>query len=174
MSCALCPTPFAQQHLKLLGPPNSGRSVAEWAPSLKRATDACVLASNNASPAQRGPRRDAQPLHATPLAAVLFPAPLRARALFRISHNGPGDGDSVDTIVPGAKYAVVWAPPGGVVEEPVAMVVLCTTDCVPKLECPRDSRAALREVKAVSALKLADEYVVWNACGIAAVEFLCM
>ena len=29
---------------------------------------------NNASPAQRGPRRDAQPLHATPLAAVLFPA----------------------------------------------------------------------------------------------------
>ena len=32
------------------------------------------------------------------------------------------------------------------------MVVLCTTDCVPKLECPRDSRAALREVKAVSAL----------------------
>ena len=79
MSCARCPTPFAQQHLKLLGPPNSGRSVAEWAPSLKRATDACVLASNNASPAQRGPRRDAQPLHATPLAAVLFPAPLRAR-----------------------------------------------------------------------------------------------
>ena len=78
MSCARCPTPFAQQHLKLLGPPNSGRSVAEWAPSLKRATDACVLASNNASPAQRGPRRDAQPLHATPLAAVLFPAPLRA------------------------------------------------------------------------------------------------
>ena len=82
MSCALCPTPFAQQHLKLLGPPNSGRSVAEWAPSLKRATDACVLASNNASPAQRGPRRDAQPTHATPLAAVLFPAPLRARALY--------------------------------------------------------------------------------------------
>ena len=26
MSCALCPTPFAQQHLKLLGPPNSGLS----------------------------------------------------------------------------------------------------------------------------------------------------
>ena len=67
-------TPFAQQHLKFHGPPNSGRSVAEWAPSLKKATDACVLASNNASPAQRGPRRDAQPLHATPLAAVLFPA----------------------------------------------------------------------------------------------------
>ena len=41
---------------------------------MKRATDACVLASNNASPAQRGPRRDAQPTHATPLAAVLFPA----------------------------------------------------------------------------------------------------
>ena len=41
---------------------------------MKKATDACVLASNNASPAQRGPRRDAQPLHATPLAAVLFPA----------------------------------------------------------------------------------------------------
>ena len=43
-----------------------------------------VLASNNASPAQseRGPRRDAQPLHATPLSAVLFPAPLRARALY--------------------------------------------------------------------------------------------
>ena len=77
----------------------------------------------------------------------------------------------MDTIVPGAKYAVVRAPPGGVVEEPIAMVVLCTTDCVPKLECPRDSRAALREVKAVSALKLADEYVVWNACGVAAVEF---
>ena len=49
---------------------------------MKKATDACVLASNNASPAQRGPRRDAQPLHATPLAAVLFPAPLTARALF--------------------------------------------------------------------------------------------
>ena len=46
-------TPFAQQHLKLHGPPNSGRSVAEWAPSLKTATDACVLASQNASPAQR-------------------------------------------------------------------------------------------------------------------------
>ena len=76
---------------------------------------------------------------------------------FGISHNGSGDGDGVDTIVPGAKYAVVRAPPGGVVEEPVAMVVLCTTDCVPKLECPRDSRAALREVKAVSALKFADE-----------------
>ena len=44
---------------------------------MKRATDACVLASNNASPAQRGPRRDAQPTHATPLAAVLFPAPPR-------------------------------------------------------------------------------------------------
>jgi len=82
MSCALCPTPFAQQHLKLLGPPNSGRSVAlaEWAPSLKRATDACVLASNNASPAQRGPRRDAQPLHATPLAAAR-PERLRLRRL---------------------------------------------------------------------------------------------
>ena len=92
MSCALCPTPFAQQHLKLSGPPNSGRSVAEWAPSLKRATDACVLASNNASPAQRGPRRDALPLHATPLAAVLFPAPLRARALFiyfNVETEGP-------------------------------------------------------------------------------------
>ena len=46
---------------------------------MKKATDACVLASNNASPAQRGPRRDAQPLHATPLAAVLFPAPLVAK-----------------------------------------------------------------------------------------------
>ena len=42
-------TPFAQQHLKLHGPPNSGRSVAEWDPSLKKATDACVLASNNAA-----------------------------------------------------------------------------------------------------------------------------
>jgi len=31
---------------------------------------------------QRGPRRDAQPLHATPLAAVLFPAPLRAPVSF--------------------------------------------------------------------------------------------
>ena len=31
---------------------------------------------------QRGPRRDAQPLHATPLAAVLFPAPLRAPLSF--------------------------------------------------------------------------------------------
>ena len=55
MSCALCPTPFAQQHLKLLGPPNSGRSVAEWAPSLKRATDACVLASKQRLPRRRGP-----------------------------------------------------------------------------------------------------------------------
>ena len=35
MSCALCPTPFAQQHLKLVGPPNSGRSVAEWPGSLR-------------------------------------------------------------------------------------------------------------------------------------------
>ena len=75
------PTLLRSNTLNFSGPPNSGRSVAEWAPSLKRATDACVLASNNASPAQRGPRRDAQPLHATPLAAVLFPAPLRARAL---------------------------------------------------------------------------------------------
>ena len=97
MSCALCPTPFAQQvererevpqqHLKLLGPPNSGRSVAEWAPSLKRATDACVLASNNASPAQRGLRRDAQPLHprhaaCLRVAAVLFAAPLRVIRCF--------------------------------------------------------------------------------------------
>ena len=39
---------------------------------MKTATDACVLAANNASPAQRGPRRDAQPLRATPLAAVLL------------------------------------------------------------------------------------------------------
>ena len=43
--------------------------------------------SNIASPAQRGPRRDAQPLHATPLAAVLFPAPLRARALFLLNNK---------------------------------------------------------------------------------------
>ena len=84
-------TPFAQQHLKFHGPPNSGRSVAEWAPSLKRATDACVLASNNASPAQRGPRRDAQPLHATPLAAVLFPAPLRAHTLSLCPLLGPSE-----------------------------------------------------------------------------------
>ena len=51
------------------------------------ATDACVLASNNASaPAQRGPRRDAQPPHATPLAAVFFPAQLwKARySFFRV------------------------------------------------------------------------------------------
>ena len=86
-------TPFALQHLKIHGPPNSGRSVAEWAPSLKKATDACVLASNNASPAQRGPRRDAQPLHATPLAAVLFPALGGLGALgvqSSTSHPGPG------------------------------------------------------------------------------------
>ena len=102
MSCARCPTPFAQQHLKLSGPPNSGRSVAEWAPSLKRATDACVLASNNASPAQRGPRRDAQPLHATPLAAVLFPAPLRARALFACFHGNSAylRGHAINAITP--------------------------------------------------------------------------
>ena len=31
--------------------------IAPVVPSLKKATDACVLASNNASPAQRGPRR---------------------------------------------------------------------------------------------------------------------
>ena len=67
------PTLLRSNTLNFSGPPNSGRSVAEWAPSLKRATDACVLASNNASPAQRGPRRDAQPLHATPLAAVPIP-----------------------------------------------------------------------------------------------------
>ena len=94
LACFHCaPAPAAPPRLPILlrsntlnfsGPPNSGRSVAEWAPSLKRATDACVLASNNASPAQRGPRRDAQPLHATPLAAVLFPAPLRARALLNL------------------------------------------------------------------------------------------
>ena len=36
--------------------------------------DGRLRAYNNASPAQRGPRRDAQPPHATPLAAVLFPA----------------------------------------------------------------------------------------------------
>ena len=111
MSCALCPTPFAQQHLKLLGPPNSGRSVAEWAPSLKRATDACVLASNNASPAQRGPRRDAQPLHATPLAAVLFPAPLRARALYPLATQVPtlcvADSHSEPSCLPAADSSVV-------------------------------------------------------------------
>ena len=43
-------------------------------PEFAKGDGACVLASNNASPAQRGPRRDAQPLHATPLAAVIFPA----------------------------------------------------------------------------------------------------
>ena len=68
-------TPFAQQHLKLHGPPNSGRSVAEWDPSLKKATDACVLASNNASPAQRGPRRNAQPTTAPRHAACGGPIP---------------------------------------------------------------------------------------------------
>ena len=89
-------TPFAQQHLKLHGPPNSGRSVAEWDPSLKKATDACVLASNNASPAQRGPRRDAQPPHATPLArssSLLAGAHLALGALgvqSLTSHPGPG------------------------------------------------------------------------------------
>ena len=40
------------------------------------ATDACVLASNNASPAQRVPRRDAQPPHATGLARLLSRARL--------------------------------------------------------------------------------------------------
>ena len=53
MSWALCPTPFAQQHLKLLGPPNSGRSgsVAEWAPSLKKGDGRLrpIYSSNNAS-----------------------------------------------------------------------------------------------------------------------------
>ena len=34
--------------------------------------DGRLRAYNNASPAQRGPRRDAQPTHATPLAAVIF------------------------------------------------------------------------------------------------------
>ena len=55
---------------------------------MKRATDACVLASNNASPAQRGPRRGAQPLHATPLAAVLFPAPRSSYFFFHFEAFG--------------------------------------------------------------------------------------
>ena len=60
---------------------------------MKRATDACVLASNNASPAQRGPRRDAQPLHATPLAAVLFPERKKERKQTTQGRDGrTGDG----------------------------------------------------------------------------------
>ena len=58
---------------------------------MKKATDACVLASNNASPAQRGPRRDAQPPHATPLAAVLFPA-CAATSYFDGKGSGTGGG----------------------------------------------------------------------------------
>ena len=57
---------------------------------MKRATDACVLASNNVSPAQWDPRRDAQPLHATPLAAVLFPA--RGEKKERKKTDNPREG----------------------------------------------------------------------------------
>ena len=69
-------SPFAQQYLKLLGPPNSGRSVAEWAPTEFEKGDGRLRPSSNiASPAQRGPRRDAQPLHATPWrGAVVHPS----------------------------------------------------------------------------------------------------
>ena len=66
MSCALCPTPFAQQHLKLSGPPNSGRSVAEWAPSLKKATGASRPSLQQRLPGAEGPPegRSTAPRHA--------------------------------------------------------------------------------------------------------------
>mmetsp|Transcript_19160 Transcript_19160/g.56576 ORF Transcript_19160/g.56576 Transcript_19160/m.56576 type:complete len:327 (+) Transcript_19160:388-1368(+) len=75
-------TPFAQQHLKLLGPPNSGRSVGRSGvgPEFENGDGRLRPSSNIASPAQRGPRRDAQPLHATPLAAAR-PERLRLRRL---------------------------------------------------------------------------------------------
>ena len=52
-----------------MGPPEFAKGDGRLRPSLQQRLPA----------AQRGPRRDAQPLHATPLAAVLFPAPLRAQ-----------------------------------------------------------------------------------------------
>ena len=48
-------TPFAQQHLKFHGPPNSGRSVAEWAPSLKKATGASRPSLQQRLPGAEGP-----------------------------------------------------------------------------------------------------------------------
>ena len=36
MSCALCPTPFAQQHLKLLGPPNFGSERSGVGPEFEK------------------------------------------------------------------------------------------------------------------------------------------
>jgi len=58
---------------------NSGRSVADWAPSLKKATDACVLASNNASPAQRlgAPERGGMHNCSTPRRSRRFPSSAR-------------------------------------------------------------------------------------------------
>ena len=66
---------------------------------MKRATDACVLASNNASPAQRGPRRDAQPTHATPVGtwstwSAVGSLTSRAGEL-RSAPSGPDDRDRV-------------------------------------------------------------------------------
>ena len=59
-------TPFAQQHLKFHGPPNSGRSVAEWAPSLKKATGASRPSLQQRLPGAEGPPegRSTAPRHA--------------------------------------------------------------------------------------------------------------
>ena len=87
----------------------SGPRVASW----KRATDACVLASNNASPAQRGPRRDAQPLHATPLAAVVYSYSQKERK----QPTQGRDGRTVrrhHTGILGEKCGVSRRPPSGV------------------------------------------------------------
>jgi len=71
--------------LKISLSPNSGRTGSGVGPEFEKG-DGRLRPSLQTTPppAQRAPRRDAQPLHATPLAAVLrvFPAPLRARALF--------------------------------------------------------------------------------------------
>ena len=68
------PKNLKQQHLKFHGPLQIRVGAHSGVGPEFEKGDACVLASNNASPAQRGPRRDAQPPHATPLAALLFPA----------------------------------------------------------------------------------------------------
>ena len=93
-------TPFAQQHLKFHGPPNSGRSVAEWAPRLKKATGASRHSLQQRLPGAEGPPegRSTAPRHA----ACGGPIPSsRGRVLITfLTHNS-----KIPRYVPGIRCA---------------------------------------------------------------------
>ena len=115
-------TPFAQQHLKFHGPPNSGRSVAEWAPSLKKATGASRPSLQQRLPGAEGPPegRSTAPRHAAcggPIPSSRGPVLIKF-FLARYSHgtaclglnvaasDSPADADVVHRIL--SSHKVCW------------------------------------------------------------------